>query len=277
MEEVQLPLAQVDGVHSIKLNGHQLNMKTEYDDEQARVQLVSDEPAALQLLDVPLLFKFEFRNVRVPISRSSNDTWTMRVVGDAVAATESIKMTMDKEQIINQKACSKYLSTHEGSDVTLSCGHYSVHANKAKLACKSDYFRAMFTSDFKEKDQQEIEIHDVDGETLHAVVMISDDARFRVTDFNIVKIMNVADRFGMDSIVHKCADHLSINSKLSEFTRLSLLDQYKQENCIDELIEMMQSYVAIREDSCFDELSDKCQLKVLRLACKELKATANTA
>ena len=47
---------------------------------------------------------------------------------------------------------------NELCDVTIKIGGRVFHAHKAILAATSDYFRAMFTSGFKETNEREIKI-----------------------------------------------------------------------------------------------------------------------
>ncbi|GMR53860.1 hypothetical protein PMAYCL1PPCAC_24055, partial [Pristionchus mayeri] len=258
MFEANLPLLEEETVHQIILNGHHLSVKTSYDKEMATVQILGEDESTCDLINVPLLMLFQFRDKQVYRS-SRRDTWSTELEGNSVKPTEFITLKIDKEQIINTNGCSKYLRMGGDFDIVLLCVNYRIHANKQKLAEKCDYF----------KGQEEIV--DIDGETLHSVIMISDGARYRITDFNVEPIMNVADRFGMDEIMYKCADHLSIHSKLGEFKRLHLLDRYNQDDCIDELISTIKRKVSIREDKEFDDLSDRSQLKILRQAIEELK------
>lgn len=63
-----------------------------------------------------------------------------------------------------------YAEKRQLCDVTLLVGDKRIPAHRIILSAASDYFAAMFTSDVREANQNEIRLKDVDPEALVALV-----------------------------------------------------------------------------------------------------------
>lgn len=72
-------------------------------------------------------------------------------------------------------------------DVTLIVDNKKLSAHKSVLASSSDYFDRMFTSSFKERDQDKIEINitDVSFETLSTLVDFFYTSTLVITEHNV--------------------------------------------------------------------------------------------
>ncbi|GMT20967.1 hypothetical protein PFISCL1PPCAC_12264, partial [Pristionchus fissidentatus] len=84
----------------------------------------------------------------------------------------------------------------------------------------------LFFGDFKEKNQEEIEIKDVKYKHFARVLkmLYVDDPV--VTDSNVESILTVADRFGVQPAKDKAQLFLLTSSYLSKHTKLRFADQY---------------------------------------------------
>ncbi|GMT20924.1 hypothetical protein PFISCL1PPCAC_12221, partial [Pristionchus fissidentatus] len=111
------------------------------------------------------------------------------------------------------------------TDIVLVIGEEKIHVNKKALAAQSDYFNALFFGDFKEKNQEEIELKDIDPEefTLVLKMMYIDEP---VNDSNAEIILKIADQFGFKILSDKTEKFLMCSSTLREHTKLRLSDQY---------------------------------------------------
>lgn len=72
-------------------------------------------------------------------------------------------------------------------DVTLVVNNQKLRAHKNVLASNSDYFDRMFTSSFKERDQDKIEINiiDVSFETLKTLIGYFYSSVLIITEHNV--------------------------------------------------------------------------------------------
>ncbi|KAF8367868.1 hypothetical protein PRIPAC_85697 [Pristionchus pacificus] len=157
MEEVRLPLSQEEIVHKMILNGHRMAVKTNYDEDSVRVQLVDGEDSFVDILNIPLLLFFEFRSNQMIRTK---DVWSIELKGEAVKGTDFIILKFDKSQVINIAACAKYLANNAFCDSILSCGQCTLYVNKNTLGEKSTYFKALFNGYFKEKSKMSIREND---------------------------------------------------------------------------------------------------------------------
>lgn len=66
-----------------------------------------------------------------------------------------------------------------------------MNAHKDVLASNSDYFDRMFTSSFKERNQDKIEINisDVSYETLKTIIMFFYSTKLTITEHNVQVIV----------------------------------------------------------------------------------------
>lgn len=66
-----------------------------------------------------------------------------------------------------------------------------MNAHKDVLASNSDYFDRMFTSSFKERNQDKIEINisDVSYETLNTIIMFFYNTKLTITEHNVQVIV----------------------------------------------------------------------------------------
>jgi len=72
-------------------------------------------------------------------------------------------------------------------DITLVVNNQKLNAHKSVLASNSDYFDRMFTSNFKERDQDNVEINitDFSFETLEAIIGFFYTSTLTITELNV--------------------------------------------------------------------------------------------
>ncbi|CAL2047109.1 unnamed protein product [Caenorhabditis brenneri] len=96
-----------------------------------------------------------------------------------------------------------YESTFAKSDKTdaiLVVEGKKLHVNKTILSHHSDYFAALFHSDFKEKSMEEIEIKDVNFENFASLLSLIHLNPIVPTVKNAVNILELSDRFIIPSV-----------------------------------------------------------------------------
>lgn len=76
------------------------------------------------------------------------------------------------------------------------------------LAASSPYFSAMFTGYLCEKDQRSVELHQISGPILRALVDFIYTGDISVGQGNVQELMVAADMLELDRVVRACSDYL---------------------------------------------------------------------
>ena len=92
----------------------------------------------------------------VPIAKEKRERYIMLKI---VTKGESIK----EASLANNL---DFLNNKYFSDVVVQCGDLSFDCHKVILASQSPFFKAMLTSNMKEKINNEIQIHDIEPEVM---------------------------------------------------------------------------------------------------------------
>ncbi|XP_029589572.1 kelch-like protein 3 isoform X2 [Salmo trutta] len=93
-------------------------------------------------------------------------------------------------------------------DVLLVAGNIEVSAHKLVLASCSPYFCAMFTGDMSESKAQQVEIRDVDGQTLRMLVDYIYTAEIEVTENNVQVLLPAASLLQLMDVRQVCCEFL---------------------------------------------------------------------
>uniref|UniRef100_A0A8C8J355 Kelch-like protein 3 n=1 Tax=Oncorhynchus tshawytscha TaxID=74940 RepID=A0A8C8J355_ONCTS len=93
-------------------------------------------------------------------------------------------------------------------DVLLVAGNIEVPAHKLVLASCSPYFCAMFTGDMSESKAQQVEIRDVDGQTLRKLVDYIYTAEIEVTENNVQVLLPAASLLQLMDVRQVCCEFL---------------------------------------------------------------------
>ncbi|CAB1337007.1 unnamed protein product, partial [Coregonus sp. 'balchen'] len=93
-------------------------------------------------------------------------------------------------------------------DVLLVAGNIEVPAHKLVLASCSPYFCAMFTGDMSESKAQQVEIREVDGQTLRKLVDYIYTAEIEVTEDNVQVLLPAASLLQLMDVRQLCCEFL---------------------------------------------------------------------
>ena len=106
--------------------------------------------------------------------------------------------------------CAQFREQGEFIDVHLKVGEDVFSAHRLLLAASSDYFRAMFTHEMKESNQEVVELKDesISAATLKIVLDSIYSGDLQVNDENVLDVLVAADHLQVTSVVQQCCDYL---------------------------------------------------------------------
>ncbi|XP_075425596.1 kelch-like protein 6 isoform X2 [Ascaphus truei] len=95
------------------------------------------------------------------------------------------------------------------TDIVLSVGNKAFSCHRVVLAAASNYFRAMFCNDLKEKYEEKIIIKGVDAETMQIILDYTYTSKVVITKQNVQKILEAASLFQFLRMVDACSSFLT--------------------------------------------------------------------
>lgn len=141
-----------------------------------------------------------------------------------------------------------------------------MHVNKAVLTYHSDYFRSLFTSNFKEKQMDEVPIEDVSFEDMGLLLSMIIPLGSFPNDETCEKVLELADRFLMSSVKYQ-VEHFLINySKIKTEQLLWMGDKYKMQRLLENTINGISSAYSVKkivQSPQFNEITDKTKAALL--------------
>uniref|UniRef100_A0A1I7UI54 BTB domain-containing protein n=1 Tax=Caenorhabditis tropicalis TaxID=1561998 RepID=A0A1I7UI54_9PELO len=99
------------------------------------------------------------------------------------------------------------------------------------LSCHSNYFDALFNSEFKEKSMDEIEIKDVNFEDFAVVLSLVHKNAINPTKEKVETLLKLADQFDLPAAT-RFLDCFICSTDINREEKLRLADQYKLENLL---------------------------------------------
>ncbi|KAL7633189.1 UNVERIFIED_CONTAM: hypothetical protein RMT77_016559 [Armadillidium vulgare] len=108
-------------------------------------------------------------------------------------------------------------------DVTLIAGGQEFRAHRVVLASCSEYFRAMFTDEMKERCQSEISLKGVSATGLHHLLEYAYTSRLCLNLANILDILAAAAHFQVPTIIQACSNYLQAQLDLDNCVDVSML------------------------------------------------------
>ena len=81
------------------------------------------------------------------------------------------------------------------TDVCVAVDDQQFFCHRAVLAASSCYFHAMFTTSLAESRQSDVRLHEVDAESVNALIDYAYTGRVHITTFNVQNLMIAASLF----------------------------------------------------------------------------------
>ncbi|CAI4231331.1 unnamed protein product [Auanema sp. JU1783] len=128
------------------------------------------------------------------------------------------------------------------SDVAFLINSQKVYAHRQFLALHSDYFKAMFYSEFIESKQFEICLRDVDEKDFIEMLQViyPDQTCLNPIKYgNIHKLLEVADKFSMRTVVKKCEEFLMADLIFPFMEKFQLAEKHQLVRLQEQLIRQM--------------------------------------
>ncbi|EFO96229.1 hypothetical protein CRE_14549 [Caenorhabditis remanei] len=154
----------------------------------------------------------------------------------------------------------------EKTDAVLVVDGKKLHVNKAFLSFHSDYFTALFSSNYKEGQMDEIPIKDVSFEDFGLLLSTIYPASVFPTDKTIEKLLELADRFLIPEVFCHAEHHLSRHSAIKHEKIVLLADKYKMEKLLKKVVGQIKNIEdgkKLKQSSEYEKLSEHAKAMIL--------------
>ncbi|XP_015282981.1 PREDICTED: kelch-like protein 6 [Gekko japonicus] len=126
------------------------------------------------------------------------------------------------------------------TDVTLCVDNMKFSCHRVVLAAASNYFRAMFCNDLKEKHEENIVIKGVDAETMQILLDYTYTSKVLITKENVQKVLEAASLFQFLRMVEACSNFL--NDALQPDNCVGIL-RLADAHSLDNLKQQVKKYI----------------------------------
>ncbi|CAP27804.2 Protein CBG07860 [Caenorhabditis briggsae] len=138
------------------------------------------------------------------------------------------------------------------NDAILEVDGMQLHVNKSFLSYHSDFFSTLFSSNFKEG---QMEVHN-----------LSKDCVSKWHHKSVPKLLELADRFMIPSVIHHVEYHLLHYTKIVNENLMWMADRYGMDLLLEKMINELENVARARKlkaSSDYMKLSDKIKAKIL--------------
>ena len=128
------------------------------------------------------------------------------------------------------------------NDVTIEAGDQLIAANRLILSCCSRFFKAMFDLEMKEKYQNPVQIHEVDGAAVKSVIDFMYSGEVKITSENVMELIAASDYLQVAEVKRFCFEFLeSILSSDNWFVVLGAAKLYESEYLLRHVYEYVSN------------------------------------
>ncbi|KAJ8321174.1 hypothetical protein KUTeg_001299 [Tegillarca granosa] len=144
------------------------------------------------------------------------------------------------------------------TDITIKIDTESFRCHKVVLAAVSPYFQVMFTSDFKESREPEVELKDISSEAFRVILSYIHAEDNGLSESNISDVLKAASMLQIDCVVRRCEeflmDHLSVDNCLNVWKVCSLYRCSVAEKCFQFIL---YNFIQVCSGESFLELTQE--------------------
>ena len=186
---------------------------------------------------------------------------------------------MQDENQAAQELDHEFSTPWEQSDVVLLVERQKFHVHRLILSMSSPVFSRMFSSDFKEKDADEISLPEKKAEEIREMLLvIYPSFGKRVDDTNYQLLLPLAHEYQMKVLTERCEDHLlQVIKKEYKITplleNLMIAQNYTLERVKSEVVNKTQklSIEEIRGHKLYDQVEPLSQRKMIELQMSNME------
>ncbi|CAO4377308.1 unnamed protein product [Caenorhabditis nigoni] len=139
------------------------------------------------------------------------------------------------------------------TDAILVVENYKIHVNKTFLSMHSDYFRSLFSANFKEASLSEIPIEEVKYEEFARLLALIHPKPITPTDESVESLLKLAEYFQMPAVICHVEQFLLGASHFDFFQLLFVADKYKMEKLIEKCTGMITTLDHVKRVKAFPE------------------------
>ncbi|KAI9911314.1 hypothetical protein PsorP6_009036 [Peronosclerospora sorghi] len=142
------------------------------------------------------------------------------------------------------------------SDVTFTVEGSPIYAHKS-LCIRCKYFEAMFTGEMRESTAREVEIVDTDRATFLSLLEYVYTDRLSVAGEDLMELFIAADRYGIESLKHLCAQKLLTSVCVQNVASiLQIADQHNDPSLRDECLNFtLRNFDSVSKTSSFQDMA----------------------
>ncbi|KAM9087979.1 kelch-like protein 6 isoform 4-T4 [Megaptera novaeangliae] len=180
------------------------------------------------------------KSLEGPLAPSTDEPSQKR--GDLVEILNGDKVKFDDTglSLILQNGLETLRVENALTDVILCVDIQEFSCHRVVLAAASNYFRAMFCNDLKEKYEERIIIKGVDAETMHTLLDYTYTSKALITKQNVQRVLEAANLFQFLRMVDACASFLT--EALNPENCVGIL-RLADTHSLDSLKKQVQSYI----------------------------------
>ncbi|KAM8901996.1 kelch-like protein 6 isoform 3-T3 [Lycaon pictus] len=180
------------------------------------------------------------KSLEEPLAPSTNEPSQKR--GDLVEILNGDKVKFDDTglSLILQNGLDTLRVENALTDVILCVDIQEFSCHRVVLAAASNYFRAMFCNDLKEKYEKRIIIKGVDAETMHTLLDYTYTSKALITKQNVQRVLEAANLFQFLRMVDACASFLT--EALNPENCVGIL-RLADTHSLDSLKKQVQNYI----------------------------------
>ncbi|EFP13048.1 hypothetical protein CRE_06857 [Caenorhabditis remanei] len=250
---------------TINLNSPQIDFTWKFDWDELKNQGVDEITGHITVSSISCFFEATKIDIKIT---EDNQVITQQV--DAFFGPDDVNyeytLTPHYATVLEKPDYEKMFAPSELNDTILVVEGKKLHVNKTFLSYHSEYFRALFSSNFKEGQMDEIPIGEVSFDDFALLLSSFYPIQVFPCDETVEKLLELARRFLVSSVTNVIEYHLLNNSKINNEKMLWMADEYVMpkllEMCIREL-DTLEKAKKLKQSDEYENLSDSTKAKVL--------------